>query len=284
MPVKSTNDRSTPLALLAAQTGFRVLSTVAPGVAARAAARMFCSPRRHRRPDAERESLGEAQPLSLRMGLRRLPAWRWGAVGAPTVLLVHGWEGRGSQLHSFVKPLLDRGFSVVTWDAPGHGDSPGRQSSLVEFADALWAAGRQAGEVHGVIAHSMGCAATAIAFGEGLPVARAAFVASPTSLGDYTHQFAELVGLPESVRARMVTGMERRFLVDFEDLDLRSVILPDDVPLLIVHDEDDKEVPSHHGQLIAERWPGSQLVITEGLGHRRVLRDPDVVSQIVDWM
>ncbi|MFT7463856.1 MAG: pimeloyl-ACP methyl ester carboxylesterase [Pseudohongiellaceae bacterium] len=284
MSVKSTNDRSSTLGLKVAQTGFRVLSSVAPRVAAATAAHIFCRPRRHRRPEAEVEILARARPLSLRLGLDELPAWCWGDENAPTVLLAHGWEGRGSQLHSFVEPLLQRGFSVVTWDAPGHGNSNSRQSSLIEFTDALWAVGRQVGSVHGVIAHSMGCAAAAMAFGEGLPVARAAFVASPSNLAEYTHQFADLVGLPEAVRTRMVLGMERRYRVQFADLDVERFPLPDNVPLLVVHDQDDKEVPPKHGRLIADRWPSAELVLTEGLGHRRVLKDPAVVSRVVDWM
>ena len=64
----------------------------------------------------------------------------WGA--GPVVYLVHGWGGRGSQLASFVEPLLAGGFRVVMFDAPAHGDSdpgpagPGRTHG-VEFGKAL---------------------------------------------------------------------------------------------------------------------------------------------------
>jgi pimeloyl-ACP methyl ester carboxylesterase len=270
------------MTLLLAQAGFRVLSGIAPSVAARAAASLFCTPRRHSRPDPERAVLAKAEPFALRMGLSSLAAWRWGT--GPAVLLVHGWEGRGSQLYSFIDPLVARGYSVVTWDAPGHGDSAGKRSSLVEMSDALWAAGRQAGEVHGVIAHSLGSAAAAMAFAEGLPVGRAAFVSSPSSMAEYTFLFADLVGLSEPVRQRMVRSMERRFHVVFDELDVRRFQLPDAVPLLVVHDRDDLEVPLQHGRLLAKSWPGARLAITEGLGHRRLLKDPGVVSQVVDWI
>jgi pimeloyl-ACP methyl ester carboxylesterase len=49
---------------------------------------------------------------------------------------------------------------------------------------------------------------------------------------------------------------------------------------LIVHDEDDDEVPFVRGEALANAWPGARLHVTRGLGHRRILRDPDVVSHV----
>src|SRR5205823_2922525 len=87
------------------------------------AERLFTSPHRHRRPERERAVLASGRQLSLEVTLRsprwrgeqrRVNAWRWGA--GPTVLLVHGWEGRGSQLGAFVEPLVRAGLSVVAFD------------------------------------------------------------------------------------------------------------------------------------------------------------------------
>lgn len=277
---KSTTDRS--LALTATRTGLAVLSRVAPGAASRAAAALFCTPRRHRRPERELEVLARAEPLTLRMGHGQLAAWRWGT--GPTVLLAHGWEGRGSQLQAFVDPLLARGFSVLAWDGPGHGDSPGRRSSVVELADGVFAAARTVDDLAGVVAHSAGAVATALAVSEGLVLPRAAFVAPPSDIGNYLRRFRELLPLPPRVERRMVDLMQERFQVLLEDLDVRRLKVPDDVPLLVVHDRDDKEVSWEQGRTVAERWPGAQLVLTEGLGHRRLLRDPATVRGIVGWL
>jgi hypothetical protein len=42
---------------------------------------------------------------------RRLPVYSWGS--GPTILLAHGWSGRGSQLGAFVEPLVEQGFRLV---------------------------------------------------------------------------------------------------------------------------------------------------------------------------
>ncbi|MGK0220269.1 MAG: pimeloyl-ACP methyl ester carboxylesterase [Planctomycetota bacterium] len=281
-PIISTNVRAEPWALRVTRGGFRLLSGVAPGIAAAAAEKLFCTPRKHGRPEHERVALASAEPFHVRLGLGQLSAWRWGE--GPAVLLAHGWEGRGSQLYSFVQPLVDAGYSVVAWDAPGHGDSPGRRSSVVEFADAVWAVGRQVGDVHGVVGHSLGCAALTHAFSEGLPVDRAVFISAPASLAEYSREFAELIGIDRKVLARMVASMEQRYQLHLEDLDVERMGAPEDVPLLLIHDENDHEVGLECSRRIQGIWPKSRMITTQGLGHRRILRDEQVVRSVVDWM
>jgi pimeloyl-ACP methyl ester carboxylesterase len=45
----------------------------------------------------------------------------------------------------------------------------------------------------------------------------------------------------------------------------------------------DPDVPYDHGVEIARAWPGAELVTTSGLGHRAILRDPEVVRRAVDF-
>ena len=55
-------------------------------------------------------------------------------------------------------------------------------------------------------------------------------------------------------------------------------------PLLMIHDRGDAEVPWQHGLAITRSWPGAGLLTTDGPGHRRILRDPDVVAAAVAFM
>src|SRR5262252_7947571 len=117
-----------PLSVRALRGGFRVLGQVAPGLAAVVAARLFGTPPRRQTAEAERHALAAARPGSVDTDGSRVATWTWGA--GPAVLLAHGWGSRGARLRSFVDPLVASGRSVVTFDAPGHGDSSGRTSSL----------------------------------------------------------------------------------------------------------------------------------------------------------
>src|SRR5216117_4462154 len=134
---KSTIVRSSPTSRLMplARAANRALSHLAPELAARAAERLFLTPPRPRRPQTEIDLLGTARARPMRVGARRIETWVWGV--GPSVLLVHGWGGRGAQLGPLVGPLVARGFSVVTFDAPGHGASDTGTVTIPEIIDAI---------------------------------------------------------------------------------------------------------------------------------------------------
>ncbi|MFN3417424.1 MAG: hypothetical protein ACK4ZD_14040 [Caldimonas sp.] len=46
-------------------------------------------------------------------------------------------------------------------------------------------------------------------------------------------------------------------------------------------DRDDLTVPVADGERLAAALPGSRLMLTSGLGHRRTLQDPAVVAEVV---
>jgi pimeloyl-ACP methyl ester carboxylesterase len=50
------------------------------------------------------------------------------------------------------------------------------------------------------------------------------------------------------------------------------------VSALVMHDPEDAEVPFEHGKSIAEAWPGARLERLTGVGHRRMLRDVDLIK------
>jgi pimeloyl-ACP methyl ester carboxylesterase len=88
---------------------------------------------------------------------------------------------------------------------------------------------------------------------------------------------------------RIRAGFLRRFEARFGPMDsfrLDAVIaaihrLPQ---LLLVHDRDDPET-SYEGSVgLLGHWPGAHLETSEGLGHRRVLRDPDLVKKAVAFL
>jgi hypothetical protein len=51
-----------------------------------------------------------------------------------------------------------------------------------------------------------------------------------------------------------------------------------------VHDREDKQIPYAMGRAIAAAWPGAELCSTRGLGHQRILRDPDVIGTVMQFL
>ena len=275
--------RRPALAVAAARLGLRMLAPTAPTLAAACAERLFLTAPRHRRQAWEEEILASAESFQIPHQDSFLPAWRWGSA-ASTVLLVHGWEGRGSQLGAFVAPLLAEGLSVVAFDAPGHGDAPTRTASLVEHARAVASAGAHLGRLHGVIGHSVGGASTLYATRLGLRADRLALVSPPMSPDRFSAGFAKLLDLQPELLSAMFARLESRYGVRIDDLDVRADAERYAPPLLVVHDDEDRVVPMSDGASLAKAAPQGQLISTSGLGHNRILRAQSVLDAVVLFM
>lgn len=275
--------RPVPWAAQAIRAGLGAVSLVSPAAAAFAAERLFMHPRRHARPDQEWALLSTARMFSIPNPHGALTAWEWGDEGE-RVLLVHGWEGRGAQLGALVAPLLKRGFRVVTFDAPAHGATPGFLSSFFHLARAIESITAEVGPFHGVVAHSLGGAAVAWASQTRAIAERVVMIAAPTSLRDATEQAAQMLGLKRDARERMEARLTERFGLALDDVHAARVAPRMTAPLLVVHDENDREVPLACGEMLAEAWPGAELWTTRGLGHRRILRDPGVIERVVGFV
>lgn len=286
--VRSTITLPLRLARVALQTAF----AVSDGLGSSLAERLFTSPRRHRRPDRERTFLATGRPFEVEVRLRsprwngtttRVAAWRWGF--GPAVLLVHGWEGRGSQLGSLVEPLVAAGLSVVAFDAPGHGDSPGSRLYLTDLADAVADVAAAIGPLHATISHSFGSAAVLLAGTRaGLDAPLNVTISPNVLIEDAVSRFANVVALDAAEQDAMEDQLAAHAGIGRDSLRLDALIGHRDSRLLVIHDREDREVPLGHGEQLATRWPGARLHVTEGLGHRRILRDPSVLAEIAAFV
>lgn len=269
--------------------GMRAMSHLAPARAVDMFDRVWFTPPRTRPGSEGRLWLARGQPMDIRVHGHPVRAWAWGA--GPTVLLVHGWGGNAGQMHALGGALLERGLRVVGFDAPAHGASGasrlgGRRVSMLEIADALRVVAAAAGRLAGLVAHSGGCTATALALREGWAgPERMAFIA-PFALPSLAIEpFGRAIGAGAAVTATFRSRVERRFQRPWTDFDIPTLPgLRELPPLMLVHDRQDREVPWFHGQAVAQAWPVARLVETRGLGHRRVLREPAVLSQVAGFL
>ena len=264
------------------RAGFRATQAVSPSAAARIADRLFCSPPSSSIPSKVRDLFTRAERSSVVVDGQRVAVWKWGS--GPAVALVHGWGSRAARLGVHVEPLLAEGFCVIAFDAPAHGESEGRLGSGLQTARALLAVAN-ANPLYGVVAHSLGTAATLVALRDGLQLQRAVFIAPPSDIGIFLTRFADTFGMRDDVLAAMKRRTEERLRFSWSEFDLvRMASAGHRAELLLVHDRDDDEVALSCGEAIAAAWPGTKMVVTEGLGHHRIARDPDVVAQAARFL
>ncbi|GAB2793672.1 pimeloyl-ACP methyl ester carboxylesterase [Hymenobacter luteus] len=281
---------SPPPAIRYLRLKFRLLAAISTELAFGAAWKLFTSPRRLPEKKWEPAALVGARHFGVATARGHVAAYEWNPAGHRTVLLVHGWEHRASFWGYMARELAAAGFRVVALDAPAHGASAGTRVTLPAYARAVEAVADELGEVYGVVAHSLGGAATA-----GVPVRfnkekggvlpRLVLLAVPGSTTAVARRFAQLLQLPAAVVARMNRYVREQHGRDAESFSLIHTgrTLPVGRALLL-HDHDDESIPFAEAQEIAVNWPGLNFRPTTGLGHNRIMRDPAVIRQVTEFL
>ena len=264
------------------RTAFRTVGSVAPEVAARWAETIFCRPPRNDPRPAEEAFLATGARSTVRSQNGDLAVWSWGQ--GPTVVLAHGWGSRAGRFSAIAAALVAAEFRVVLFDAPAHGASMGQQASLPQFARALRDVVDTLGTIHGLVGQSLGGAAVSLAMHQGLSSRRAVLLAPPADVFLFSHAFAEHLRIPPRARDVMRQNLEARLQISWEELHIPTMARRMTSPALVVHDVQDPDVPFAHGEEIARAWPGAELFTTQGLGHRAILRDRDVVRPTVEFL
>jgi pimeloyl-ACP methyl ester carboxylesterase len=269
------------LVLTSIQNGIRILGWISPSLAGLWAARLFTTPQYIERPGWEKELIARSTPMILKNGLH---AWSWGKPENPKVLLVHGWQGRGTQLGKLIDPLVAKGFQVIAIDGPAHGDSPGKRTNVKFYADALLEVDRDIGPFYAFVSHSFGAGATAIALSAGLKLKKVILVASPADLKWVRDDYSRVMKLSPRVGQAFQGRLEKWAGVKIKDVDIAKMGHKIGIPALIVHDPQDKEIAFHNAEIIAENWKSSQLLVLHGVGHRRILKAPEFIGAVSDFL
>jgi pimeloyl-ACP methyl ester carboxylesterase len=266
-----------PIAALAAA------SYVVPGLVAPFFRRMMLTPRRHVRPPPVLAVPAADERIDLGDGL---VAWRWGDndPAAPHVLLVHGFEGNRAQFGAILEALLARGLSVVALDVPAHGESLGNELTAVKFIAAIERTLDRIGPAHAVVGHSMGGAMSLFSIAHRGGARRVALVSAPSSLKRELQRFAKAVGLSKRGARAFIASVEKHVGRPAADFDVRHIAGKVKLPVLMIHDQTDRQVPVAEAARSAHMLPAAELIVTRGLGHNRLLADPAVVAAIVDFV
>ena len=273
------------LSRISTNVRFSASALLAPEFAGAWAEHLFLTPPRGRDGAATALDLIDARSSMLEHKGRHIVMWRWGARDAPAVLLAHGWGGNAAQMRPFVFPLLQAGYRVIAYDQPAHGVSEGRLTGLPDFAEVLGQVAAYHGGIEAVIAHSLGGPGAALALAwNRVSFRKIVLVSPPADLVGYSRRFARWHWIPEGIRRSMQAAIEERYGVRWEDLEVARVAPRLAAQALVIHDRTDRMTPWKHGEAVARLWPGAQLMLTDGLGHGRILRDERVTSAAAEFI
>ncbi|MFF2185947.1 alpha/beta hydrolase [Streptomyces sp. NPDC058155] len=283
------------LAVTVVRTALNAASYVSPGLAGKAAFRLFRKPRgRSRlRPD-ERPVMDRAEVGEIAVGGGTAISYRWGT-GERPVLLVHGWESRGSRFATLVTELLDLGLSPIAFDAPGHGEATGETMTIVDLRDIITALDAEHGPFETVVAHSLGVTATFVAAQErGVRAERIVAISGVPDFAYLVDRFCAGLGLRARLNRELRGRIERELFPGETDIWSRFSVPRTGTAVgassfLVVHDEDDDMVDpaasrALSASLSATLGDRARLVVTRGLGHRRIIGDRQVAASVRDFV
>ena len=228
------------------------------------------------------------QRVEVQVGDHTIPVYLWGQ--GPLVLTMHGWSGSGTQYRQFIPTLVEAGYQVAAFDAPGHGLNPGKQSHLLEFTDSLLSIQQQIGTVDTVLAHSLGAMAAVLATHRGLNPQQMVLLGPHLDVEEMFRSYRRLLNFNEKLSNQFYEniGLRMSDLLDgdnpWKSLKPEKLLNGRDYRGLLVFDREDEEISQSLFAAIQQHWQGCETLETEGLGHQRILKDEAVVKTVLSFL
>jgi pimeloyl-ACP methyl ester carboxylesterase len=223
------------------------------------------------------------------LGGTEVVTYRWGAGHRP-VVLVHGWASCAAKVARLATALHEQGHSVLAFDLPGHGESGGELSSIVECRDILRELQAQYGAFSALVGHSFGSLCSFFAVREGVKADALVGLAGVSRFDHLIRDMRDMLGLSPQMEAELRRRLENDLFAGESDIWVRfaSPYAPEQIGaqrILLVHDEGDESTNVSQARETAEAYGDrAELVVTQGLGHNRIISAPETVSRIVAFL
>lgn len=265
-----------------------LLNVVSPSFAAYQAIDLFTRP--YGKPRKPRKSgwFQKAEPLILVTNRLKITGFRWRAnrENDKKILIIHGFAGSVSSFDRYLSGLLNRGYDVYAYEAPGHGNSEGERLNAHLYAQVLQDIMVAHGPFDGFMAHSLGGLSLMLALHENPPENEPliALIAPATESTTAADKFFEFLQLPDSLRKTFEDQIKKRTGKSLEWFSIRRVLPQIKARILWLHDASDTTTP------IGDVYPLLQLPLpnvhfhfTEGLGHSGIYKDNNVKRKILEF-
>ena len=278
----NSNDKTIPFALKAMHFMFQHVTPVMPGIMARFAYSLWFKPPRVKTPKKEQIWADKAQESFITVDTQKIKIWRWGE--GPTILFLHGWGGRGTQISGCIEQLNQAGFSVLSFDMPAHGQSDGKKTTVFKIVDVANEVIKGIDDLHGIITHSFGGIVFGHLYSTQLPLKKIVMICPPSDVHTAINQFSTMLQLPDSVQNYIENQLKEDFGQDIYDkLSLLENSKKINQPVLVIHDVDDDVVPFHDGEVVAKAINLGSFFATKRLGHRKILYNRLVGERIAQF-
>lgn len=262
----------------------RFLYRISPVLAEKFARKLFITPIKHKIPKREfqMEAASHQSKLFVPSINKEVVVYTYGNSNKK-ILLVHGWSGRGTQLVKIADAFLENGYATISFDAPAHGKSGTKTTLMLEFIESILEVEKQYGPFEFAVGHSLGGMSILNAVKKGLLVKKVAVIGSGNSVINIVNTFIEKIGLPNKVAVLMKNNFEKKYHLEMESFSAYVAAKEVQIPVLVIHDINDEDIPVSESYHLAENLSNKEILITNNLGHRKILGDLKVIEKIVEF-
>jgi pimeloyl-ACP methyl ester carboxylesterase len=219
-------------------------------------------------------------------------AVHWFAARAPLkgrALVLHGWRSRTDYMARLIRSLTDDGWAVASMDLPGHGQSSGRKLNVKLGVEAVAIVNESFGPFDLAVGHSFGgvvavnAAVGGIKAFEPVQFKQLAIIASPNSMPDLFRSVGRRLGLGRNAQAAFEARVEAVAGYNLATYVMSEQLREFDGQVLVLHATDDAEVAFSDAQAMAGAGSHVILVPMPGLGHRRIIADEQLFSELREF-
>lgn len=263
----------------------QILYRISPFLAEKFARKLFITPIKHKIPKREFHMEEKSVQTNLYIPAinKKIVVYSYGNSNKK-ILLVHGWSGRGTQLVKIADMFLENGYSTISFDAPAHGKSETKTTLMIEFIESVLEIEKFYGPFEFAVGHSLGGMSILNAIKQGLQVKKAVVIGSGNSVINIVNTFVEKIGLPNKVAVIMKNNFEKKYHFEMESFSAYVAAKEVLIPVLVIHDADDEDIPVSEAYHLAENLADKEILITNNLGHRKILGDATVLQKIVEFL
>jgi pimeloyl-ACP methyl ester carboxylesterase len=261
---------------------FNILALLSRKLAAEKAFTLFCTPRKGKVLEVQRDFLNAARHINIEVGGMHLQTYQWPGK-RETVLLLHGWESNSFRWRKLIGHLRDADFNILAFDAPAHGGSQGEILNVPLYAECTDLIVREF-EPEYIVAHSVGgMAAVYHQYQYGRRnIEKLVTIGSPSELNEIMNHYQKILRFNKRVLRALDHYFQNHFGFGIEDFSTSKFASELQLKGLLIHDEFDQIAPVSSSERVHANWENSRLIITRGLGHS--LHQKEVNQQIIDFL
>ena len=263
----------------------KIINSISPKIAVIIARKLFTTPIKFKTPKREMAMYEASQKMKLNIESinKEVEILSYG-YSDKKVLLAHGWSGRSTQLFVIANKLLENGFMVISFDAPAHGNSKGKSTHLIEFIETVKYINESFGPFHAAIGHSLGGMTLLNVQSKYQLFNCLVTVGSGDEISKIISNFSENLGLNQKFAYRLQHHFEKYWNLPMDDFSSSTVAKTISEPVLVIHDVLDDDVNVSCAYQIRQNLQNGELLLTNRLGHTKILRDTFVTKRIVNFI